>query len=186
MFPFSAAASYLGLRRRLQRQPAPTTNAPPTATVNPTATSSVVIPEPAMIVRVWGDTYDDTNAALGLTGTWSRVTGQSGDFNSTETTSSTLNSTATLTFSGTSVQWIGTMGPNNGKASVSIDGGAATTVDTYSSTTKRQQLIYTKTGLTNASHTIKITALGTHGALRLRQHRSRSTRHQRDQGSQRS
>ena len=33
---------------------------PPTVTVNPTATSSVVIPEPAMIVRVWGDTYDDT------------------------------------------------------------------------------------------------------------------------------
>ena len=90
------------------------------------------------------------------------MTGQSGDFNSTETTSSTLNSTATLTFTGTSVQWIGTMGPNNGKASVSIDGGAATTVDTYSSTTKRQQLIYTKTGLTNASHTIKITVLGTH------------------------
>jgi Tfp pilus assembly protein PilV len=137
---------------------------PPAVTVNPTATSSVVIPEPAMIVRVWGDTYDDTNSALGLTGTlgtWSRVTGQSGDFNGTETTSSTLNNTATLTFTGTSVQWIGTTGPLNGKASVSIDGGTATTVDTYSSTTNRQSLIYTKTGLTNASHTITITVLHT-------------------------
>ncbi len=139
-----------------------TTPAPPTVTVTPGATGSVVIPEPAMIVRVWGDTYDDPNSALALTGTWARVTGQSGDFNSTETTSSTANSTATLTFTGTSVQWIGTTGTGYGKATVSIDGGAATTVDTYSSTTKRQQLIYTKTGLTNASHTIKITVLGTH------------------------
>jgi hypothetical protein len=97
-------------------------------------------------------------------GTWSRITGQAGDFNSTETTSLTANSTATLTFTGTSVQWIGTTGAAYGKASVSIDGGAATTIDTYSATTKRQQLIYTKTGLTNASHTIKITALGTHGS----------------------
>ena len=159
VFPFpSAYSAYAGTCNANSWATSP---APPTTTVNPTATSSVVIPEPAMIVRVWGDTYDDTNSGLALTGTWSRVTGQSGDFNSTETTSSTLNSTATLTFTGTSVQWIGTMGPNNGKASVSIDGGAATTVDTYSSTTKRQQLIYTKTGLTNASHTIKIKVLHT-------------------------
>jgi Tfp pilus assembly protein PilE len=142
-----------------------TTPAPPTVTVNPTATSSVVIPEPAMIVRVWGDTFDDTNSALALTGTWARVTNQSGDFNSTETTSATANSTATLSFTGTNVQWIGTTGPAYGKASVSIDGGTAITVDTYSSTTKRQQQIWKNpTALTNGTHTIKITALGTHGS----------------------
>ena len=162
VFPFPGAYSaYAGTCNANSWASAP---APPTTVVTPTATSSVVIPEPAMIVRVWGDTYDDTDAALALTGslgTWSRVTGQSSDFNGTETTSSTLNNSATLTFTGTSVQWIGTTGPLNGTASVSIDGGAATTVDTYSSSTQRQQLIYTKTGLTNASHTIKITVLHT-------------------------
>jgi hypothetical protein len=141
-----------------------TTPAPPTVTVTPAATGSVVIPEPAMIVLVWGDTFDDPNPAIALTGTWARVTNQSGDYNSTETTSSTATSSATVTFTGTSVQWLGTTGPVDGKATVSIDGGAATTVDTYSLTTKRQQLIYTKAGLTNASHTITITALGTHSA----------------------
>jgi len=160
VFPFPSAYSvYAG---SCNANSWATTPAPPTVNVNPNATSSVVIPEPAMIVRVWGDTFDDTNSALALTGTWSRVTGQSGDFNSTETTSSTLNSTATLSFTGTSIQWIGTTGHGYGKATVSIDGGAATTVDTYSSSTQRQQLIYTKTGLSNGTHTIKITALGTH------------------------
>jgi type II secretory pathway pseudopilin PulG len=159
VFPFpSAYSAYAG---NCNANSWSTTPAPPAVTVTPAATSSVVIPEPAMIVRVWGNSFDDTNSALALTGTWLRVTGQSGDFNSTETTSSTLNSTATLSFTGTSVQWIGTTGPNNGKATVSIDGGTATTVDTYSSTTNRQQLIYTKTGLTNASHTIVITVLHT-------------------------
>jgi Tfp pilus assembly protein PilV len=160
VFPFPSAYSvYAGTCNANAWATAP---APPTVTVNPAATSSVVIPEPAMIVLVWGDTFDDTNPAIALAGTWSLVTGQRGDYNGTETTSSTANSTATVSFTGTSIQWIGTTGRGYGNATVSIDGGAATTVDTYSSSTQRQQLIYTKTGLSNGAHTIKITALGTH------------------------
>jgi Tfp pilus assembly protein PilV len=161
VFPFTSAYSaYAGTCNSNSWS---TTPAPPTVTVNPGATNSVVIPEPAMIVLVWGPgSYDDTNSAIALSGTWSRVTGQSADHNGTETTSSTANSSATVTFTGTSVQWLGTTGPNNGQATVSIDGGAATTVDTYSSSTQYQQLVYTVTGLSSGSHTLKIVALGTH------------------------
>jgi len=137
----------------------------PAVTVTPGATASVVIPEPAMIVKVYAPyTYDDTNAAIPLTGTWLRVSNAAGDYLSTETTSSTANSFATVSFTGTSVQWFGSTGPADGQASVSIDGGAATTIDTYSASAQHQHLIDNITGLTNAAHTLKIIALGTHSA----------------------
>jgi Tfp pilus assembly protein PilV len=165
VFPFTNGYSVYAGTCAANLWPA-TPPAVPIVTVAPGATSSPssAIPEPAMIVLVWGDTFDDPNPAIALAGTWLHVANQSGDYNSTETTSIVANSTATLTFTGTSVQWLGTTGPVDGKATVSIDGGAATTVDTYSLTTKHQQLIYTKAGLTNASHTITITALGTHSS----------------------
>ncbi|BBI36652.1 CBM35 domain-containing protein [Cohnella abietis] len=60
------------------------------------------------------------------------------------------------TFTGTGVRWIGATGNNHGKADVYIDGVLDQTVDTYSYDTKTQQVLYTKTGLNNLAHTIKI------------------------------
>jgi Tfp pilus assembly protein PilV len=137
----------------------------PTVVVNPTATSSVTIPEPAMIVDVWAPyTYDDTNAALTLTGTWLRVSGQGSDYNGTETTSLVTNSSMSVSFTGTKVQWYGTTGPAEGKANVLIDNVLVATADLYSGSTKRQQLIYNGTGLTNTAHTLKIVENGTKNA----------------------
>ncbi|HEY3076307.1 MAG TPA: hypothetical protein VGJ74_14125 [Burkholderiales bacterium] len=66
--------------------------------------------------------------------------------------------TATLRFRGTSVSWIGYRGPDAGIATVSIDGGAATEVDTYSASTKVQDVLFASGGLADGDHTLTITA----------------------------
>lgn len=67
----------------------------------------------------------------------------------------------TFTFKGTSVTWYTITAPMMGKATVYIDGVSKGTVDNYSASTvygvKR-----TYGGLTNAVHTIRIVATGTH------------------------
>jgi hypothetical protein len=67
---------------------------------------------------------------------------------------------ATLTFRGTAISWSGARSPNGGIASVSVDGGVASEVDTYSPTNKIQDVVFSATGLADASHTLTIEATG--------------------------
>ena len=67
--------------------------------------------------------------------------------------------TAKLTFTGTSVDWITTMGTGCGEASVTIDGVSKGTVDLYGAT-KKWQVPFTYGGLSPGSHTIVIQVLG--------------------------
>lgn len=68
-----------------------------------------------------------------------------------------------FTFTGTSVQWIGAKNTDHGIANVYIDGVLDSTVDTYG-TNAKQQVLYTKSGLSNGSHTIKIVVTNTKNA----------------------
>lgn len=77
--------------------------------------------------------------------------------------SNNTNAYAQYTFTGTSISWIGTRNTDHGKANVYIDGVLDSTVDTYGSYAL-QQVLYQKTGLTNASHTIKIVVTNTKNA----------------------
>jgi len=63
----------------------------------------------------------------------------------------------TLTFRGTSVTWQGGHGPDGGIANVQVDGGPVTPVDTYGPTQKFQEIMFSKTGLADATHTLTIT-----------------------------
>ena len=62
-----------------------------------------------------------------------------------------------LTFRGTSITWQGGHGPDGGIAAVQVDGGPVTLVDTYGQTQKFQEIMFLKTGLADASHTLTIT-----------------------------
>src|SRR5262249_32815459 len=90
----------------------------------------------------------------------------SGAFNEGETphptakVTATAGATVTYKFRGTSVSWIGYSGPDAGIAVVSVDGGSETTVDTYSKDFRGQQVVFTASGLTDAKHTLTITATG--------------------------
>jgi len=66
----------------------------------------------------------------------------------------------TLPFRGTAISWVGYTGPDGGIASVQIDGAAPTQVDTYSATAKYQPVVFTAGGLSDANHTLTITATG--------------------------
>ena len=70
-------------------------------------------------------------------------------------------STASLTFRGTGVSWIGFKAVWGGIAEVYMDGALQATVDTYSPTEQAQAVMYTATGLTAGAHTITIKVTGT-------------------------
>jgi hypothetical protein len=70
-------------------------------------------------------------------------------------------STASLTFNGTGVRWIGYKAVWGGIAEVYIDGELRGPVDTYSPTEEAQAVMYTATGLSPGAHTIMIRVTGT-------------------------
>lgn len=67
-------------------------------------------------------------------------------------------SAATFSFDGTAVTWKLLAGPKGGTARVTVDGGAARTVDTYAPTVKAKSVTFS--GLSDGAHTLKITVLG--------------------------
>ena len=67
---------------------------------------------------------------------------------------------ATFSFSGTSVRWVGSRGPTSGKASVSIDGQAALTIDLYAASPAYKQVLFGRSGLRNGPHTLTVRVLG--------------------------
>jgi hypothetical protein len=70
-------------------------------------------------------------------------------------------STASLTFTGTGVRWIGFKAVWGGIAQVYLDGAPQATVDTYATADQVQAVMYTATGLSAGVHTITIKVTGT-------------------------
>jgi len=115
-----------------------------------------------------GTAHDNLYAASGsvfsngLTG-WPYSTGHTGYFDSDAHYIGAAGATATYTFTGTTVTWIGGRNSDHGKADVVVcdasgnNCGAVTTVDTYASSSTPQQNLYTASNLTNSAHTLKIT-----------------------------
>jgi type II secretory pathway pseudopilin PulG len=79
-----------------------------------------------------------------------------GYYNSTYHSSNKRNASAQYAFTGTAVEFYATKQSNGGSVNISIDGGPATTVNLRSSTTVYQQMLFSASGLTNSSHTIRI------------------------------
>jgi hypothetical protein len=72
----------------------------------------------------------------------------------------TRNATATLTFTGTGIDWITATGPNRGNAQVFIDNVSRGTFDQFA-TSAHQQVVRPFTGLSPGQHTIRVVVLGT-------------------------
>ena len=70
-------------------------------------------------------------------------------------------SSASLTFVGTGVRWIGFKGVWGGIAQVYMDGVQTATIDTYSPIDQVQAVMYTAIGLVPGPHTITIKVTGT-------------------------
>lgn len=78
--------------------------------------------------------------------------------------SGTTGATATLSFTGTGVDWITAVGTGYGKASITLDGGAAITVDLYSASQRWKVVGRSFTGLGSGTHTITVRTLGAKNA----------------------
>jgi hypothetical protein len=67
---------------------------------------------------------------------------------------------ARFAFEGTDVALVGARSSSGGYANVSIDGGAATKVSFYHSSTQWQRAVWSKSGLADARHAVVVTVLG--------------------------
>jgi cell wall-associated NlpC family hydrolase/putative cell wall-binding protein len=102
--------------------------------------------------------YEQDSSKIAYSGTWLTYYASGASGGSYQYADSPAS--ATITFTGTRLDWIATKGYTQGKASVSLDGGAAVTVDLYNSTTQRQVRVWSSGELSPGTHTVKITWLG--------------------------
>jgi subtilisin family serine protease len=68
---------------------------------------------------------------------------------------------ARMTFTGTTVLWVGTMAKDRGRADVYLDGTKVGTVDQYRSSTDARRILW-KSRVPYGKHTLEIRVLGTH------------------------
>ncbi len=125
-------------------------------------------------VNVWqetGATTSDRYSALNLTRTGTWTTANCTCFNNGRTLASTA-AGASLTYKiattkpSQAVAVVMEKASNRGGVNVSVDGGTATLVNTYASTTTHRVIVWQKT-LSVGSHTLKLTNAGTAGRSRI-------------------
>jgi hypothetical protein len=110
----------------------------------------------------------DNNTSTSYNGTFSgqNVTGSYGgsvQFSSTANARATTSQAFRVTGN---VAWISTKGPDRGRATVSVDGGAPATVDLYAAAQQKAAVVWVANGLaTGATHTVVVTVLGASNSL---------------------
>ena len=108
------------------------------------------------------EVIDDRDDAFAYTGTWYDETGT--QFPIDQTGKWCYSGAGfTVNFTGSKIYLVGTIDPNHGTANVSIDGGEATSINTYSATRTLGQIIYESEDLEHGEHTLTLTATGTIG-----------------------
>jgi hypothetical protein len=109
--------------------------------------------------------YKENASTIKYSAGWTRQTlsganGGSVDF------ASTAGKTATLSFTGFQVAWMSTQGPARGSATVALDGGTATTINTNTASPATAHIVDVVQG-TNAAHKLVVKVLGTAGHPRV-------------------
>jgi GH25 family lysozyme M1 (1,4-beta-N-acetylmuramidase) len=103
-----------------------------------------------------------TGTAIAYTGTWRTYTNAS-SLGGTLAYASAAGASSTYTFTGSSVGWIGTLGPSRGSAKVYLDGVYVKTVSLYASTWKWRRIVFAYNWSISATHKLKIVVQGTAG-----------------------
>ncbi len=106
--------------------------------------------------------YQNSNSLIQYLNTWSTrwaATASGGSFYYRNAAGS-----ATIRFDGTYFSWVARKGPSYGKATVTVDGGPATTIDLYKWITADQMPVFSTVLLPPGVHTVVITWLGTKNA----------------------
>jgi hypothetical protein len=117
--------------------------------------SGVPAPLPGGVIRIEQD-----NSAVTLLGNWF-TNGNPANSGSSAVLAVDVGAKATVTFTGTGIQWIGVRDPWSGIAKVSVDGVFQQNVDEYLTPGAEQQVIYKTGGLVSGMHTLTIEVTGT-------------------------
>jgi hypothetical protein len=116
------------------------------------------------VVNIDSTKVNDDNASITYSGTWTDYNSRTGAYNNDDHYVDASGAYAQYTFTGTSIQYIAMKDTNLGKADIYIDNVFKETDDLYAATLNLQQVLYSKTDLSNASHTIKVQRNGTKNA----------------------
>ena len=117
----------------------------------------VVLPSTAPLVT----RMDQTNQALTFDGAWTHSNANALFSGRTVAFSTTPGSRAAITFTGTSVTWIGQRQRDGGIALVYLDGVPVAEIDTFAARQDEfQTAVFTRTGLLPGDHTLAIEATG--------------------------
>ncbi|MEU7875194.1 RICIN domain-containing protein [Dactylosporangium sp. NPDC049140] len=107
---------------------------------------------------------DDAGTSVAYAGSWGHASGESGPYAGTNSYSDVAGNTATLSFVGTGVTLHGITAPSHGIIGVSVDGGAETLIDEYSTARTGDVAVWTSPRLTSGTHTIRVRVTGTQRA----------------------
>ena len=156
--------------------PTPTATPTPTPTATPTPTpapkpaptptpapASTPTPERAAAPRPpVTRTYSEHNRAVVYRGRWGDA--QAGGYLGGNVAWATSpGATARFTFTGSSVAWIGPLGPTRGRALILVDGRVAGTVNLWRSTFVARAVLFKRTFRTAGRHTLTIKVLDSPG-----------------------
>ncbi len=103
----------------------------------------------------------DASRALAYHGTW-RLAGSTAYLGGAAHYTGTSGTTATIRFSGSSIAWVGPVGPGRGRSRVYLDGTLVATVDEYASAFGARRVLFVR-NVAPGTHTLVIKALGTSG-----------------------
>src|SRR5712691_8356252 len=103
-----------------------------------------------------GETIADDAAALPAGSTDWQVQYDADGYDNTMHLSDVPGDSASYTFTGTSISWVGSENSDQGMADVSIDGGTPRPVDTYNRLQLTERVLFTASGLVYGQHTITI------------------------------
>ena len=136
--------------------PVPSAQPTPAPTTAPTPT-----PAPTPAPKHVTQTFGEHSGAVTYRGSWGSA---SGDYVGGRAAYSTAaGSTASLSFTGTSVSWMGPLGPTRGAALVLLDGKAVGRVSLWRSSFVAQAVLFKRTFQAAAHHTLTIKVLSDPG-----------------------
>jgi hypothetical protein len=131
--------------------------------VKPTPTPKKPTPAPTkQIPATTLQAFSEKSPQIAYRGTW-KSAGHPGYTGDAASYATAAGAKATFTFTGTRVTWYGPVGPTRGKATVTIDGKAVTTVDLSARRFSPHKALFAVGWSKAGAHTLVITVAGTAG-----------------------
>jgi hypothetical protein len=116
----------------------------------------------ALVVVIEGDDPQEEadDGAFALEGAWAAEPSE-GIIGGSVRTSSTAGARASFSFTGNQVRIIGKVGPEGGRADVSLDGARQLAgIDFYSPAPRRRQVVWSRSGLAQGRHEVSVAVRG--------------------------